>query len=360
MADEWFVQVQGKEYGPVDLETLRDWKREGRIISDNEVRRPTDTTWVKAIMIPELFADDLQTTTANAGPVRRRTFGEIITETFQVYRKGFPTFFFLALLLAVPSCILKICLAYVHFPQSGPARSTSITASAIAIVMLAIIFALWPIFIAGIQLASADLAAGRKVALRDVLKNAVQFWPLVAKPCLLVYGSYFLWSVVPVLAILSLVAGEPSIATVLLALGILILQVSMTARLWINFLFWQQTSVLQISTTLEALRESKELARSRREAPWHERPLWRGAILASIWLLLLIIFSTGAEIPFLLVRLQSITSLEEALTLVQKVANASTPDAMTIAGYVFSSLVHAVLRPLLGISFVVLYFDAKS
>jgi hypothetical protein len=33
---------------------------------------------------------------------------------------------------------------------------------------------------------------------------------------------------------------------------------------------------------------------------------------------------------------------------------------MTIATYALSSLVHAVLRPLLGIAFVVLYFDAKA
>jgi hypothetical protein len=137
-------------------------------------------------------------------------------------------------------------------------------------------------------------------------------------------------------------------------------QVFMTARLWVNFLFWQQTTVLETGDSVTALRESKELARSRRDAPWHQRPVWRGAILASIWFLLLIVLSTGAEVPFLLVRLRDVTSLEDAIALVQKMANASAPDAMTIASYIFSALVHAVLRPLLGISFVVLYFDAKA
>ena len=33
---------------------------------------------------------------------------------------------------------------------------------------------------------------------------------------------------------------------------------------------------------------------------------------------------------------------------------------MMIASYAFSSLIHALLRPLLGIAFVILYFDAKS
>jgi len=30
MPDEWMVRVEGREYGPVDLETLREWKNEGR------------------------------------------------------------------------------------------------------------------------------------------------------------------------------------------------------------------------------------------------------------------------------------------------------------------------------------------
>ena len=48
MADEWFVRVQGKDYGPVDLDTLREWKREGRLIADNEVREAEAENWVKA------------------------------------------------------------------------------------------------------------------------------------------------------------------------------------------------------------------------------------------------------------------------------------------------------------------------
>jgi len=39
MSDEWFVRVQGKEYGPVSTETLREWKGEGRLIRENELRR---------------------------------------------------------------------------------------------------------------------------------------------------------------------------------------------------------------------------------------------------------------------------------------------------------------------------------
>lgn len=357
--NEWLVRVQGKEYGPVDLETLREWKHEGRLVEDNELRNVSSAAWMKASAIAGLFGD--------AGIVeppplflRRRAFGEIISETFRIYRKGFFTFFVLALLVAIPSCIFQICLAHLHFPEPQPLSRTAIVAATLAMVAGAVLFALWPVFIAGIQIATADLAAGRSIRLRDVLQRSAHLWPKVAKLSLIVYGSYFLWSVIPVVAIFSLVAAQPSIVSILLALLILTFQVYMTARLWVNFLFWQQTSVLETSETLEALRESQRLARNPSSAPWHERPVWRGAILASIWFLLLIVMSSGAEIPFLLVRLQGVSSPEDAFSLIQNLANAPTPDAMMIASYVFSSVIHALLRPLLGIAFVILYFDAKS
>ena len=360
MDDEWFVRVQDKEYGPVDLDTLHEWKQEGRLVADNEVRNASNGEWIKASAVAEIFGDSVAATPPLPPFIRARTFREIIGETFGIYRKGFLSFFVLALLVAVPSCIFQISLAYLHFPEQEPVSHTARIATTVAVVAVAALFALWPVFIAGIQIATADLAAGRGIRLGDILQRAVHAWPKVAKLCLVVYGSYFLWSVIPVVAIFSLVAAQPSIASILLALGILTLQVYMTARLWVNFLFWQQTSLLENSETLEALRESQRLARSQKQAPWHARPLWRGAILASIWFLLLILFSSGAEIPFLLVRLQGVTNPEEALSLIQNLANAPAPDAMVIVSYVFSSLIHALLRPLLGIAFVILYFDAKA
>jgi len=55
MADRWLVRVGEKEYGPVDLDTLGDWKREGRLLPTNEVRREADSVWTRATTIPGLF-----------------------------------------------------------------------------------------------------------------------------------------------------------------------------------------------------------------------------------------------------------------------------------------------------------------
>ena len=42
MAEKWIVRVHGKEYGPVDIETLQRYVRKaaGRFVSDRTRRRP--------------------------------------------------------------------------------------------------------------------------------------------------------------------------------------------------------------------------------------------------------------------------------------------------------------------------------
>jgi hypothetical protein len=362
MAEAWYVRVEEKEYGPVDLETLRQWKAEGRLIPQNPVRAADDEEWKTATDIPDLFVPAPPPVPSGPGPsqlYQRRSFGQIIAQSFRIYRTGFGQFFALSLLIGLPSLGLQICMAYVHYSEGQPVGAPTQIASAIAIVMLVVILVSWPIFVAGLQFAAGELAAGRRAPLGEILRRAVNHWPRVARLSLVVYGSYLFWSALPVLAILSL-ASVPSVLSILLALLLLVFQVYMTGRLFINFLFWQQASTLGGLAGAEALIESRELARSRKSASALERPLWRGALIASVWLLILIAVSVATELPFMMVRLQGIASFEQGYDMIMKLSQAATPDWLTIASDVLSSLVHAVLRPLLGIAFVVLYFDAKG
>ncbi len=64
--DEWIVRVQGTEYGPANIETLREWKAEGRLLPSNEARRADVDLWTTAAEIPGLFSD------AAGGAVHRR------------------------------------------------------------------------------------------------------------------------------------------------------------------------------------------------------------------------------------------------------------------------------------------------
>src|SRR5438132_5760336 len=38
MAEQWIIRVGGKEYGPADLATLREWKTDGRVLPTNPAR----------------------------------------------------------------------------------------------------------------------------------------------------------------------------------------------------------------------------------------------------------------------------------------------------------------------------------
>ena len=66
MTEEWIVRVQGKEYGPADIDTLREWKQEGRLLPENEARKPGADLWSTAAAIPGLF-DVAALATASAG-----------------------------------------------------------------------------------------------------------------------------------------------------------------------------------------------------------------------------------------------------------------------------------------------------
>ena len=360
-ADDWFVRVLGKDYGPVDLDTLREWKAEGRLIADNEVRRSAEETWARAGTVAELFGPPpLPSRSAPAAAPQTRGLGRIISDSFAVYLRGFRVFIVLALLVGIPSFLMKLTLAFIQVrPESGFA-GTPPAAIAAAIFLLPLLVAGWLIFISGLQFATADVAAGQIPRFGEVMRQVGQSWTRVARAGAFVYGSYIFWTALPLLAILTIAGGQPSVASLFIALAALALQVYMAGRLFINFMFWQQACTIGELDAPEALRESKEVARSQPSAPRLQRPLYRGAILASLWLLALLVCSAAVELPFVMVRMQGITNFEELRALMEQLSNAPAPDRITVITYALSSLVHAVLRPLLGISFVLLYFDAKA
>src|SRR5437868_6003551 len=361
MADRWVVRVGEKEYGPVELDTLGDWKREGRLLPTNEVRRESDGVWTTANTIPELFGPPPLPAQTGHPLVRQRSFGEIIRDSFRIYKSAFLPFFVVTLLIAIPTLVLELTSpVYGIFPQ---AEGNGLTrARVIALFAFIGLVVDWPVFLAGIQMATVDVLQGRKVRVGELLRRAANFFPRFARLSLIVYGSYFLCTAIPVAIILSLASENPTILSLLLALLILAVQVIMVARLWVNFLFWQQAACISNLEGAAALRESKMLARSRRRSRRSVRPLWRGALLASLWLLIVLGLSAGAEIPLILPKLQSVStsSPEEIMKMWQDLNAPKVADTMLIGSLAISSLVRALLRPLLGISFVLLYFDARS
>jgi hypothetical protein len=57
MDEDWIVRVDGREYGPVKSDILREWRLEGRLIPTNEIRRVGDEHWIHASELPEVFTE---------------------------------------------------------------------------------------------------------------------------------------------------------------------------------------------------------------------------------------------------------------------------------------------------------------
>ena len=359
MAEEWIVRVQGKEYGPVDVETLREWRDEGRVLPSNQARRADADLWITAAEIPDLFESAPVASGPAAIPLPRRSFAQILAETLRIYRKGFFQFFYLTLLVALPSLCAQLSGSAVGASPNINMDLRTLIAAVFTFSMLLLSLAAWPVFIAGIQILTAELAAGRKARIFGLLHKALGFWPRVAILCIFVYGAYFFWTLLPLGIILMFAASGPSLISIFLALLVLAFQVWIIGRLFMNFLFWQQFAVLAGSDAASALRQSKKLARSGRDLPWFRRPLWRGVVLFSIWSAFVLALTIGPEWSAIRHYFYELTTSQDPQALLQSLTTNYKPQAFNFASFLLG-LVQTLLRPLLGIAFVLLYFDSKA
>jgi len=364
MAEEWVVRVEGKEYGPADIETLREWKREGRLLPENEARKAGADLWSAAAAIPGLF---------NVGPIapasvprptqpplqtRHRSFGQILVETLQIYRKGFFRFLGLTLLVLLPSLVSQAMTAVAQTGHSSDADVRVLAAGAFALLMFVLSTVMWPVYIAGIQIVTAEIAGGRRSGLVAALNEAVRFWPRVAALCIFVYGVFFLLIVFGLVIAAIALAGGSSLLLILFALGLLFLQVWMFGRFFVNVLFWQQFSVLENAAFIDSLRDSRNLAHSGLDLPWFKRPLWRGAFIASLWFAFVLAVTLVSEWTTLHHYFDQLMTTQDPQALLQRLTEAQQARGFDVSAFVLN-LVQKILQPLLGIAFVVLYLDSK-
>jgi GYF domain 2 len=359
MADQWMVRVEGREYGPVDTDTLREWKNEGRLIRSNELRRIEDERWAPAAEFPEFFADEIPppippstSTTTGLG------LGGMLVESFRIFRRGFRYFLALSLLTALPSFCAQLSAPPTDISSAASLDPRAAAAVLFSFFMALLGLALWPVFIAGIQIATVEVREGRSIGLFELLRRAFGFWTRLALLCIFVYGSFLLWTAIPVFLILVVMLTVPPEIGLFLALALLAFQVWITARLFTNFLFWQQFAVIADLGINQSLRQSSELARSGNERPWYSRPLWRGAVFASLWCIVVLLVNINPIWQMLQVYFHQIAVQADPQSMVQALSDAKPQTGGTV-NYMLG-LLQIVLRPLLGISFVVLYFESNG
>jgi hypothetical protein len=365
MPEEWIVRVHGKEYGPANIEMLREWKREGRLLPENEARSAGASLWSTAAAIPGLFdkgqaaSTEADRSTEPPLQVDRRSFGQILADAFQIYRKGFFQFVCLALLVLLPSLFAQLAAVATQSTQGSAADLGSLAAASFGLLMFILSLVMWPVYVGAIQILSAEIAAGRRPGLVTVLNQAVRFWPRVAALCIFVYGVFFMLIVFGLAIAAMAMVGTPSVLLSLLALALLILQVWMFGRFFVNVLFWQQFAVLENAAFIDSLRESRNLARSGQDLPWFRRPLWRGALLASLWFAFVLAVTLFSEWSTARQYFNEILSTQDPQALLRQLTQAQQGHGVSIFG-IAASVLQKILQPLLGIGFVVLYLDSKN
>src|SRR5215831_4267545 len=366
VTEEWIVRVQGTEYGPANIETLREWKAEGRLLPSNEARQANVDLWTTAAEIPGLFsvppsvpfAGDFTQPPQPPVQLSRRSFAEILTETVQIYRKGFFQFFGLTLLVLLPSIASQLTAAFVQPPQGSNVDIRSVLAAGFAFLMFILSVVMWPVYVAGIQILTAEIVRGNRFSLIGVLNEAVRFWPRVAALCIFVYGVFFLLMLFGVAIAFMALAAAASVLLALVAMALLILQVWMFGRFFVNVLFWQQFTVLENAGFIDSLRESRDLARSGRDLPRFQRPLWRGAFIASIWFTVVLAITLGAQWGTLHEYFNQLLTTHDPQALLQQMTEAQQASGFNIFAFALGA-VEKILQPLVGIAFVVLYLDSK-
>src|SRR5215468_975209 len=359
MSDEWIVRVQGREYGPANIETLREWKAEGRLLPVNEARRANASLWTTAGEIPGLFSVEAAVRLIEPPvQVSRRSFNQILAETFRTYRKGFFQFLGLTLVVLLPSICSQVTTAFIQPPQGSNVDVRSVLAGGFGFLTFILSIVMWPVYVAGIQILTAEIVHGQRPSLIAVLNEAVKFWPRVAGLCIFVYGVFFLLMVFGLaIAAISLAAGS-SLWLPLVAIGLLILQVWMFCRFFVNVLFWQQFAVLENAGFIDALRESRDFARSGRDLPRFQRPLWRGAFIASIWFAVVLAITLGPQWGTLHQYFNQLMTTQDPQALLQQITETQQASGFNVAAFALG-VVEKILQPLVGIAFAVLYLDSK-
>ncbi|PYJ65636.1 MAG: hypothetical protein DMF38_03625 [Verrucomicrobia bacterium] len=371
VTEEWILRVDGREYGPANIETLREWKAEGRVLPANEARRADAELWSLAAEIPGLFNIEALPTVSvprlihstSSGqapsPLRPRGFGEILTGTSRIYATGFLQFFSLTLLVILPSVCAQLTAMWMQTGRASDADPRVLAAGGFAFLMFIFSMAMWPVYVAGIQIITTEIAAGRRIGFFAALNDAVRFWPRIAALCIFVYGVFFLLIVFAFLIAAMIVGGASSVFVILLALALLGVQVWMFGRFFVNVLFWQQFAVLENAGVIDSLRESRHLARSGSELSWFQRPLWRGVFIASLWLAFVLAIALVSEWTTLQHSLNELMTTQDPQTLLQKLTEAQQAHGFDVLSFALG-IVQKILQPLVGIAFVLLYFGSRK
>ncbi|HLW36607.1 MAG TPA: hypothetical protein VKS98_13215, partial [Chthoniobacterales bacterium] len=239
---------------------------------------------------------------------------------------------------------------------------------AFTLCMFVLTLVLWPIYVAGIQILSVELGSGERIGFFSVLNHAVKYWPRVAGLSIFVYVIFALLSVFGMSVVLMVYAAglAASVFLTVIALSLAVLQIWLFCRFFAFVLFWQQFAVLENLPGYDALRQSNRLAHSGRDLVWYQRPLWRGALIVSLWTVFAIAIAAfamwpkiAAQYPMIRDLVNQLPGAQDPQALIQKTVDSLPKEQPATLSEIGLFVLQKVLQPLLGIAFVILYLDSK-
>ena len=124
--------------------------------------------------------------------------------------------------------------------------------------------------------------------------------------------------------------------------------------------------MLENLAAYDSLRQSNRLAHSGRNLPWYQRPLWRGALIVSVWTGVVLAIGTlvfwpkiAAEYPLIRDLVNQLPGAQDPQALIQKTVDSLPKEQPATLSEIGLNVLQRILQPLLGIAFVVLYLDSK-
>jgi len=155
VTEEWILRVDGSEYGPANIETLREWKAEGRVLLQTKpvARIPSFGVWPRKFPAylmkrrsPQSTPRGLTHSTSSVQPLPPlppRGFGQILADTLGIYVKGFLQFLSLTLLVFLPSVCAQLTAMWMQTGKASDADPRVLAAGGFAFLMFIFSMAMW-------------------------------------------------------------------------------------------------------------------------------------------------------------------------------------------------------------------------
>jgi hypothetical protein len=356
----YYVQVGDREFGPADVETLREWRDEGRVLRDTLVRHEDSKSWITADHLAALFPDEptepppLPPLLPGAGAAGLSA-ASILADAARCYGKRFFSFFTAAL----PVLPFHLATGFAGLLTQGKATTPEELRGHLEIVLpvygvsLLIMLVLWPTTGGAITAGAMQFLMQGTTSARSMWEKTkglrVRLILAFALTCVL----YFLSVMVPATVAGILSEGFPGANrfAMIAAFGAMIW---FSTKVALDTVLRDQSVVVGDTRPGPAIQESRGIMRSGAFLPVFQRPVTVATVVYLIWFALYMAASMAAAVPVAILMLSTYGPEIAA----GNIPTAFTPDIShpaIIGGQIVASILVTAIFPLPNIALTLLY-----